>query len=82
MVVNYGGRAADLWWEKNARDLARHGNLVVLDLPAAQVQALEAHYARGQRLTVMIQDGEISLLDASGAEAVLQPVLRMGTRAG
>ena len=76
------GRAADLWWEKNARDLARHGNLVVLDLPAAQVQALEALYARGLRLTVMIQDGEISLLDASGAGAVLQPVLRMGTRAG
>ena len=82
VVVNYGGRAADLWWEKNARDLARHGNLVVLDLPAAQVQALEALYARGLRLTVMIQDGEISLLDASGAGAVLQPVLRMGTRAG
>jgi uncharacterized protein YaeQ len=81
VVINYGGRAADLWWEKNARDLARHGNLVVLDLPAAQVQALVALYARSLRLTVMIQDGEIHLLDAGGAEAVLRPVARTGARA-
>lgn len=81
VVVNYGGRAADLWWEKNARDLARHDNLVVLDLPAAQVEALVALYARGVRLTVMIQDGEISLLDAGGAATVLQPVARTGAQA-
>ena len=24
VVLNYGGRAADLWWEKNASALARH----------------------------------------------------------
>ncbi len=81
VVVNYGGRAADLWWEKNARDLARHDNLVVLELPAAQVEALVALYSRSVRLTVMIQDGEISLLDAGGAATVLQPVARTGAQA-
>ena len=81
VVVNYGGRAADLWWEKNARDLARHGNLVVLDLPAAQVQALEALYARGLRLTVMIQDGEISLLGEDGREVVVRLQPRMASQA-
>ncbi|UWX04197.1 YaeQ family protein [Pseudoxanthomonas sp. NC8] len=81
VVVNYGGRAAELWWEKNAQALARHDNLLVLDLPAAQVEALVARYARGMRFTVMIQDGETSLLDADGAATVVQPVVRMGAQA-
>ena len=81
VVLNYGGRAADLWWEKNARALARHDNLVVLDLPDDQVQALAALYSRGLRWTVMVQDGEVSLLDAEGRELVVRPVLRTGTAA-
>lgn len=80
VVLNYGGRAADLWWEKNARTLSRHGNLVVLDLPQAQLEALVARYARGLRFTVMIQDGEVRLLEADGSEVVLQPVVRMGAQ--
>jgi uncharacterized protein YaeQ len=81
VVLNYGGRAADLWWEKNAQALARHDNLLVLDLPAGLVEALVARYARGMRFTVMIQDGEVSLLEADGAETVVQPVVRMGAQA-
>ena len=81
VVLNYGGRAADLWWEKNATALARHANLVVLDLPADQLQALVALRAGGLRLTVMIQDGEVRLLQADGSETVLQPVTRMGAQA-
>jgi len=81
VVLNYGGRAADLWWEKNGQALARHDNLVVLDLPAGQVQALAALHARGLRLTVMIQDGEVRLLEGNGDEVELQPVARMGAQA-
>ncbi|KAF1686738.1 hypothetical protein B1992_07500 [Pseudoxanthomonas broegbernensis] len=81
VVLNYGGRAADLWWDKHGRALARHGNLTVLDLPAAQVQALAACYARGLRLTVVIEDGEVRLLDEAGAEVLLQPAVRMAPRA-
>jgi uncharacterized protein YaeQ len=77
VVLNYGGRAADLWWEKNGNALARHGNLTVLDLPAAQVEALLALYVRGMRLNVIVQDGEVHLLAEDGREVVLQPVLRM-----
>lgn len=81
VVLGYGGRAADLWWEKNGQALARHDNLVVLDLAADEVQALAALYTRGLRLTVMIQDGEVRLLDEAGREVVLHPVLRMGPQA-
>jgi len=77
VVVNYGGRAADLWWERNANALARHRNLTVLDLPAAQLEMLVAMYTRGMRLDVQVQDGEVRVLDERGAEAVLQPEPRM-----
>ena len=53
IVFNYGGRAADLWWEKNAAGLARLRNLSVLDLSAADLDALTALFARGMRLSVM-----------------------------
>lgn len=80
VVLNYGGRAADLWWEKNASALARHDNLTVLDLPGEQVQALAALHGRSVRLTVMIQDGEVSLLGEDGREVVLRPQPRMHAR--
>ncbi|MCR6686696.1 YaeQ family protein [Pseudoxanthomonas sp.] len=80
-VVNYGGRAADLWWEKNAGALARHGNLTVLDLPQPEVEALAALYARGMKLDVQVQDGEVRVLDEAGREAVLQPAVRMAPAA-
>ena len=50
-------------------------------LPADQLQALVALRAGGLRLTVMIQDGEVRLLQADGSETVLQPVTRMGAQA-
>ena len=77
VVVNYGGRAAELWWERNRNALARHQNLTVLDLPAAPLETLVAMYARGMRLDVQIQDREVRVLDERGAEAVLQPEPRM-----
>ena len=80
-VVNYGGRAADLWWEKNAGALARHGNLTVLDLPQPEVEALAAMYTRGMKLDVQVQDGEVRVLDEAGREAVLQPTVRMAPAA-
>jgi len=53
----------------------------VLDLAAEQVQALAGLHARGLRLTVMIQDGEVSLLGEDGREAVLRPMPRTDPRA-
>src|SRR3546814_5508053 len=30
VVVNYGGRSADIWWDRNRAALSRIGNLTVL----------------------------------------------------
>src|SRR5688572_1574606 len=50
IVVNYAGRAADLWWEKNASGLARLGNLTVIDIDGASVEALAAMFQRSMQL--------------------------------
>ena len=76
VVVNYGGRAADLWWDRNAATLARLKNLTVLDLDAASVDAVAALFDRGMRLTAMIQDGELQLMDTTRTVA-LRPAVRM-----
>ncbi|WP_454830448.1 YaeQ family protein [Pseudoxanthomonas wuyuanensis] len=62
VVVTYGGRASDLWWEKNAAALARHRNLTVLDIATDTVEALVGLMVRSMRLNVMVQDGELQLL--------------------
>src|SRR4249920_1896129 len=33
VVVNYGGRSADIWWDKIGTGLARSNNLTVIDIP-------------------------------------------------
>lgn len=77
VVLNYGGRASDLWWDRIGSTLARHDNLTVLDIPADAVDALTALYTRGMRLNIFVQDGEIRLIDEPGTEVVLQPTVRM-----
>ena len=81
VVVNYGGRAADVWWGKNAPALARLKNLSVIDIDAESVDAVATLFERGMRLTAMIQDGELQLMDA-GRTVALRPVTRMGVGVG
>jgi uncharacterized protein YaeQ len=81
VVVNYGGRAADVWWSKNAPTLARLKNLSVIDLDSDSVDAIAALFDRGMRLTAMIQDGELQLMDTTRTVA-LRPTVRMGGSVG
>jgi uncharacterized protein YaeQ len=75
VVVNYGGRASDLWWERVEPTLQRLANLTVIDLPSGDVDQLSALYQRGLRLNCMIQDGEVHVMSDAG-EAVLRPAYR------
>jgi len=76
VVVNYGGRAADVWWDKNATALMRLDNLTVIDLDAATVEALGAAIQRSMRFNAIIQDGELQLMGDDGTIA-LRPRTRM-----
>ena len=76
VVINYGGNAAEIWWNKNAGALARNRNLTVLDIPAATVAGLVALLQRGMRLQALVQDGQLQLMNDTDAVAV-DPVKRM-----
>jgi uncharacterized protein YaeQ len=77
VVVNYGGRVADIWWDKVGASLSRNGNLAVLDIDEATVRQLAALCDRGMRLQCLIQDGELQLI--AGDETIaIRPRARMG----
>lgn len=80
IVVNYAGRAADIWWDKNAVALSRLDNLTVIDLDAATVEALGAAVERSMRFSALIQDGELQLMGENGTIA-LRPRTRMAPAA-
>lgn len=71
----YGGRGADLWWQKNAEKLQRLGNLSVVELPDAACKEMTRLVQRNMNLQCTIQDGEIWLSDG-GATCSLTPLVR------
>ena len=77
VVLNYGGRSADIWWDKAGGTLARNGNLTVLAIDEATVRQLTALCERGMRLQCLIQDGELQLISGNAALAI-RPLARMG----
>ncbi len=62
-VVNYGGNASDIWWQKQGKHMQRHDNLSVLDIDADFVERWGQQIQRMMRFSVLIQDGEIQLLN-------------------
>ena len=77
VVLTYGGRGADLWWEKNSASLQRAKNLTVIDIPATAVAELAALTARGMRLQCMLQDGQIQIFSDEHPVVTIDPTLRM-----
>lgn len=76
VVVGYGGQAAEAWWKRNAGALSRLRNLTVMELDDAAVADAVALLERGMRVTAMIQDGELQLMDEARSVS-LRPRLRM-----
>lgn len=68
VVLAYGARRVDAWWEENAEAFARLDNLSVLTVTAAETAALESLAARSMALTCTVQDGHVWL--ASGDATV------------
>jgi uncharacterized protein YaeQ len=71
-VYIYGGRAAEIWWEANAKDLAKQQKLSVYVVDEATSQALAALAERTMVLQATIQDGELWLSNASGASVTVK----------
>lgn len=63
VVLSYGARAADLWWEQNRNALTRQDKLAVYRIDADASQALAALAQRTLRLQCTIQDGAVWFTD-------------------
>lgn len=59
----YGGRGADLWWQKNADKLQRFGNLHVIEVPEAACKEMTRFVQRNMQVQCTVQDGQIWLSD-------------------
>ncbi len=75
LVVNYGGRAAELWWQQIGDKLARLSNLAVMDIPSDQVRALTGLAERTMDLHCTI-DGGHAWLGSARASLEITPAWR------
>ena len=59
IVLAYGGRSVDIWWQKDAATLAKLSNLQVFSLTPEDSRGLAALAERSMILSCTIQDGQI-----------------------
>lgn len=75
VLVAYGARRVESWWEQNQAGFARLSNLSVITLSADDTVALQSMVARSMTLTCTVQEGHVWL--ASEAISVeLAPAVR------
>ena len=76
VVLSYGGRVADMWWQQNQAALKRQDNLAVINLSPEDSRALAALAARGMQLQCTLQDGELWLI-VDGENTRIVPEIRL-----
>ncbi len=63
LVLAYGGRQAELWWQQQQSVFERHDHLVVMYLPSEATEHLTQLCQRTMHLNCTIQDGQVWLGD-------------------
>lgn len=74
VVLSYGDRAVDAWWEQNRNTLEKLSNLTVLRISADELQALAGLAERSMNLQCTIQDGE-AMISGPGDVVNVVPVV-------
>jgi uncharacterized protein YaeQ len=65
VIVSYGSRTAENWWEQNRSKLGKLDNVTVLSLAPEASQGLAALAQRNMRLQCTLQDGQIWITDGN-----------------
>jgi uncharacterized protein YaeQ len=76
VVLTYGGRVADMWWQQNKPALQRQDNLTIINLSAAESRALAALAERGMQLQCTLQEAELWLI-VDGENTRIVPEIRL-----
>jgi uncharacterized protein YaeQ len=74
VVMLYGGRVADMWWDQNGKALQKLNNVTVINLQ--ETQALAEMASRSLNMSCTIQDGEILVSHDGGSFAVTPQILK------
>lgn len=74
LVYCYGGRTAEMWWDKIQNSTTRFDNLGILNLPEADTSALAKLASRSMKLQVNIQDGDV-MISVDDTIVYLTPVI-------
>jgi uncharacterized protein YaeQ len=59
IIYSYGGRTAEMWWEKIKNSTTRFDNLQVVNFSEEDTSALGKLASRAMKLQVNIQDGDV-----------------------
>ena len=59
VVYPYGGKTAEIWWDKTGNSTTRFDNLQVISFSETDTAALEKLASRTMKLQVNIQDGDV-----------------------
>ena len=73
IVYCYGGKTAEVWWDKIKNSTTRFDNLQVVNLAETDTHALENLAHRTMKLQVNIQDSEV-MVSANDTVVYLTPV--------
>ncbi|NPD16068.1 YaeQ family protein [Xinfangfangia sp. D13-10-4-6] len=71
-VYAYGGRQADIWWDKIKGSSARFDNLQVVSLTPDDTAGLAKQANRSMKLQVNVQDGEV-MVSVDGTILYISP---------
>jgi uncharacterized protein YaeQ len=73
IVYCYGGRTAEMWWEKIKNSTTRFDNLQVINFPEKDTSELGKKANRSMKLQVNIQDGDV-MVSVDGSIVYVTPV--------
>lgn len=74
-VYCYGGNAANMWFEQNAKQFSRCKNLTIIHLSQACTQAIAKLAERTMQLQCNIQDGQVWLMNHQDSVMIEQEIL-------
>ncbi len=78
IIYSYGGRTAEMWWDKLKNSTTRFDNLQVFNIPEDATRELEKLASRSMKLQVNIQDGDV-MLSVDDSIVYVTPVTLKGT---
>ena len=73
IVYSYGGRPAEMWWDKIQNSTTRFDNLSVVNLSESDTSELATLASRAMKLQVNIQDGDV-MVSVDDKIAYVSPV--------